>query len=134
MKTTSLILTAVLGFAMTAPLAAEDQNPNAPQHPRLRAKFRAHILQKADTDGDGRLSENERAAVKAKFQEHREEFVAKHDTDGDGKLNDAERSAARESIQARFNEVKDKFDTDGDGTLDDPERKAAREAFLNRKR
>lgn len=132
MKTPKLILAATLGLAFAGPLAAQDQNPNAARHPFLRGMIWAHLLHKADTDGDGKLSEAERAAAKEKFQEMRKEFIAKHDTDGDGKLNDAERTAAREQIKARWQEAKGKFDTDGNGTLDEAERKAAREAFLNR--
>ena len=134
MKTAALILAATVGIAITSPLAAQDPNPNAPTHPRLRAIVRAHLLRKADTDGDRRLSEAERAAAKAKFQDNRKEFIAKHDTDGDGKLNEAERAAAKEQIQARIQGAKDKFDTDGDGKLNEAERKAAREAFQNRSR
>jgi hypothetical protein len=134
MKTARLIFAATLGLAITGPLAAQDQNPNAPKHPFLRGMMFAHMLHKADTDGDGRLNDAERAAAKAKFQENRKEFVAKHDTDGDGKLNDAERAAAREQIKARLKEAMAKFDTDGDGKLNETERKAAREAFQKRQR
>ncbi len=101
MKTARLIFAATLGLAITGPLVAQDQKPNAPKHPFLRGMVWAHMLHKADTDGDGRLNDAERAAAKAKFQEVRKEFVAKHDTDGDGKLNDAEREAAREAFQNR---------------------------------
>jgi hypothetical protein len=134
MKTTRLVLAAALGLAITGPLGAQDQNPDAPKRPFLKGMIWAHMLHKADTDGDGRLSEDERAAAKAKFQENRKEFVAKHDTDGDGKLNETERAAAREQITARLKEARDRFDTDGDGKLDETERKAAREAFQNRQR
>ena len=133
MRTAPIILAASLGLAITGTLAAQDQNPNGPKRPFVRGMMFAHMLHQADTDGDGRLSEAERAAAKAKFQEHRKEFVAKHDKDGDGTLNDAERAAAKEQIKSRFMEAKDKFDTDGDGTLNEAERKAAREAFQNRR-
>jgi hypothetical protein len=134
MNTSKAILAATLGLALTGSLAAQDQNPNAARRPFLKGMIWAHMLHKADTDGDGRLSGDERAAAKAKFQENRKEFVAKHDTDGDGELNETERAAAREQITARLKEAKDRFDTDGDGKLDETERKAAREAFQNRQR
>ncbi|MBN8457246.1 MAG: EF-hand domain-containing protein [Verrucomicrobia bacterium] len=132
MNTARIILAATLGIALAGPLAAQDQNPNAARRPFLKGMLFAHMLHKADTDGDGKLSEAERAAAKAKFQENRQEFIAKHDTDGDGTLNDAERAAAKEQITARWKEAKDKFDTNGDGKLDEAERKAAREAWQNR--
>jgi len=133
MKTTKRILPAALGLTITGTLAAQDQNPNGPKRPFVKGMMFAHMLHKADTDGDGRLSDAERAAAKAKFQESHKEFIAKHDTDGDGKLNEAERAAAKEQVKARLMEAKNKFDTDGDGKLDEAERKAAREAFQNRR-
>ena len=132
MKTARTILAATLGLALTGTLAAQDRNPDAARRPFLKGMMFAHMLHKADTDGDGKLSETERAAAKAKFQENRKAFVAKHDTDGDGTLDEAERAAAREQIAARWKEAKDKFDTNGDGKLDEAERKAAREAWQNR--
>jgi hypothetical protein len=132
MKTTTLLLTAIFGLAINTALVAQDAKPDTPQHPRHRAMLRAHMLKKADTDGDRRLSEAEREAAKAKFQELRKEFLAKHDKDGDGKLHDTEREAAREAIKGRLQEAKTRCDTNGDGKLDEAERKAAREAFQNR--
>jgi hypothetical protein len=134
MNTTRTILVTTLGLALAGTLAAQDPNPNAERRPFLKGMIFAHMLHKADTDGDGRLSEAERAAAKAKFQENRKAFIAKHDTDGDGTLNDAERTAAKEQIKARWKEAKDKFDTNGDGKLDEAERKAAREAWQNGQR
>jgi hypothetical protein len=134
MKTSTMILAAAIGLAIAGPLVARDQNPDAPNRPALKGMLRAHMLRQADTDGDGRLSQEERDAARARFQERRAEFVARHDTDGDGKLDDAERAAAREQIRTRLMEAKDRFDTDGDGKLDEAERQAAREAFQNRQR
>jgi Ca2+-binding EF-hand superfamily protein len=47
----------------------------------------AHIIEKFDKDGDGKLSEDERAEI-------RKEMMAKFDKDGDGKLGPEERKAA----------------------------------------
>jgi Ca2+-binding EF-hand superfamily protein len=47
----------------------------------------AHILEKFDKDGDGKLSDDERAEI-------RKEMMAKFDMDGDGKLGPEERKAA----------------------------------------
>ncbi len=60
-------------------------------------KAKAYMLKKFDANGDGKLSEAERATAKA----HRKEMVAKHDTDGDGKLSEAERAAAKAAIKAK---------------------------------
>ena len=50
----------------------------------------AHIIEKFDKDGDGKLSDEERAEI-------RKEMMAKFDKDGDGKLSPEERKAAMEA-------------------------------------
>ncbi len=81
------------------------------------------MLEKFDTDKDGKLSEDERKAMQAartaKMEERRKEMIAKFDKDGDGKLNDEEREKAKEGHQA---EMIKKFDKDGDGKLSVEER------------
>jgi Ca2+-binding EF-hand superfamily protein len=112
-------LSSILALAFAAPAIAEDskEGGNRP----------ARIFQKSDTDGDGRLSKEERAAARDKHQkEHLQEF----DADGDGKLSDTERSAANKQRYSRHIE---QFDTDGDGTLSEEERQAAREKRSGRK-
>ena len=76
------------------------------------------MLKRFDTDGDGKLSEQERrAAMKARAgstkkrgdaptgrpgqQLNREEILKKFDTDGDGRLSEEERAALRASIAGR---------------------------------
>ena len=77
------------------------------------------MLEKFDTDGDGKLSQEERDAAKAAKKERRAAFIEKHDTNGDGELDKEEKAAAKEAIIANY-------DTDGDGKLSREERKAAR--------
>ena len=61
------------------------------------------ILKKFDTDGDGELSETEKAAAKANKGKRpsKEEILAKFDADGDGKLSDTEKSAAKAAKKAK---------------------------------
>lgn len=110
------------------------------------------LLEKYDTDGDGKLSDDERKAVqedaKKMHEAKKAEILAKFDTDGDGKLSDDERKAMREDWSKNHPEVTEKmkekrqqqlrqhredmikkFDTDGDGKLSDDERKAMRESM-----
>lgn len=79
---------------------------------------RAEILQKFDTNKDGKLDDSEKAALKAEFQAKREqrkaEMLAKFDTNKDGKLDDAEKAAMRDE---RANEMFKKLDTNGDGQI-----------------
>ena len=66
-----------------------------------------------DKDGDGTLSDTEKATLRAEMQnrrgdagrkqwtpEHRAEMLKEFDKDGDGELNEDERKAARESMRA----------------------------------
>jgi hypothetical protein len=67
------------------------------------------VLQRFDEDRDGKLSEQELAAMRQEMQRrgpggpggppNREEMMKRFDKDGDGQLNDAERAAMREAMQ-----------------------------------
>lgn len=59
--------------------------------------MRAKLLERFDTDKDGKLSDSERVAAKAAREKMRAQMLAKFDTDKDGKLSPAEREAARAS-------------------------------------
>jgi Ca2+-binding EF-hand superfamily protein len=72
----------------------------------FRGKMRGELVKRFDQDGDGKLSEAERAEAKkaggemrAKFQEHRKEVLSRFDKDGDGKLGESERKDLREAWQ-----------------------------------
>lgn len=81
---------------------------------------RAEVLKRFDKDGDGKLSDTERAAAKAAFENRRgapgarpaadkpdtgrvdkQALLKEFDADGDGKLNGAERAAARKAMEDR---------------------------------
>lgn len=113
--------------------AAEDR-------PNLRA-----ILSRFDKDGDGKLSDEEKAAALKGGGGDRPfpgfnpanppEFVLKRfDKDGDGKLNDEEQAEMRRGAGAflggpgmpNFQEMAKRFDKDGDGKLSEEERAAVR--------
>jgi len=98
---------------------------------RHHGKLFPCLLGEYDTDGDGELSDEERAAAVA---DRRAEILAEYDVDGDGELSDDERAAAREGRQAereaRRAERLAAIDTDGDGEISDEEREAARAARL----
>jgi len=89
---------------------------------------RAEILQKYDTNKDGKPDATEKAAMKADFQAKREqrkaEMLAKFDTNKDGKLDATEKAAMRDE---RATEAFKKLDTNGDGQLSLTEFKAGRE-------
>lgn len=81
---------------------------------------REEMMKKFDKDGDGKLSEDEKAEIR-KTMANRQvpaHILEKFDKDGDGKLSDDERAEIRKEMMA-------KFDKDGDGKLGPEERKAA---------
>ncbi len=116
MNTTRLLtMGLLLGSALTA--AAQDgPKPQGPP-PDVIAKF--------DKDGDGKLSPEEREAMrearKGMMEKHRKEMLGKYDADKDGKLSKEERRKMHEERQAAMIR---KFDKDGDGKLSDEERAA----------
>ena len=71
---------------------------------------REQMMKKYDKDGDGQLSEEERAALRADMGKHHgkrpshEEIKKKFDVDGDGELNEEERAAMHEAFEARRRE------------------------------
>jgi hypothetical protein len=79
---------------------------------------RAAMVQKYDTNGDGKLDDQERAAMRADLQtkraEHHAKMLAKWDANHDGKLEPNERAAMRE---ARAEKSFKRLDTNGDGQL-----------------
>jgi uncharacterized membrane protein len=65
--------------------------------------LRDRLMRRFDADGDGTLSESERAEALQHFEQRREHWqrkrrglIERFDTDGDGQLSEAERTALRE--------------------------------------
>src|SRR6476661_2612448 len=72
----------------------------------------AKMLKHFDKDGDGKLSDDEKAAAKKAMEErfgengkgkggNRDELMKRFDKNGDGTLSDDERAAAKAAIQKR---------------------------------
>jgi Ca2+-binding EF-hand superfamily protein len=82
-KTTMMALLTAAAFSTVQAVPPEGGGDSK------HAEMKDRLLKKFDADGDGKLSDTERAALKA----DREAMLAKYDTDKDGKLSDAEREA-----------------------------------------
>ncbi len=104
-----------IGLAAAQPAAANDQ------------PIRTQVIQKYDTNGDGVIEGNERAAMRADFKAKREarraKMLAKWDTNHDGKLEPNELAAMRE---AKAEKMFKHLDVNGDGTLSFEEFQQAR--------
>ena len=125
-----LIAVAVLSFITPATLFAGDGEGGKGKEHKMSPDKHAKMLEKFDADGDGVLSEDERAAAKAAHKARKEQKKAdrlkKCDTDGDGVISDEEKAAAKAAGKAGKKGGKDKkaqfiaeFDLDGDGVPED---------------
>ena len=109
------LLTLLSLFCLAFGLMAKPEKGGKPARPS-----REEIMKKFDKNGDGKLSEDEKAEIR-KTMANRQvppHILEKFDKDGDGKLSDDERAEIRKEMMA-------KFDKDGDGKLGPEERKAA---------
>jgi hypothetical protein len=104
---TALTTTLVFSYPEDAPKppaakehAAEPQKDSTEAKPKSDdaaqpgSKREKAMLKKFDANGDGVLSDEEKATAKAKTEERQAKFLKKNDTNGDGVLSDEERSAA----------------------------------------
>ncbi|SEU00004.1 calcium-binding protein [Stigmatella erecta] len=97
---------------------------------RLRANAFLLIRWAFDEDGDRRLSDEERAALVAAFEQRctrlHQQALDAFDADGNGLLDTAEREAARQAARARlvakYQEVLAQYDRNGNGSLEAAER------------
>lgn len=78
-------------------------------------------LAQYDTDGDGKLSDAEKAAMKAALEAKRKAFIAKYDANGDGVLDATELAKAKADLDAQRKAERTKqfadLDKDGNGSL-----------------
>ncbi|HTR52097.1 MAG TPA: hypothetical protein VMJ10_15395 [Kofleriaceae bacterium] len=92
-------------------------------------EIRGKLLEKYDTNGDGKLDAQERAVMRADFKAKREarkaEILAKYDLNKDGKLEPSERKLM---IDDRAAKVFAKMDSNGDGQVSLAEFQAFKES------
>lgn len=72
--------------------------PQVSPTPATATRPAPNWAQTYDVNKDGRIDENERAAIRAAIERTRNEFKRKYDADGDGKLSREEIKAARADI------------------------------------
>jgi Ca2+-binding EF-hand superfamily protein len=122
MKTTKLItLGALLG---TCAFATAQDKPKRDLPPEVVAKF--------DTDKDGKLSDDERKAMRTEMKAQQEKrhaaMLEKYDADKDGKLSADEKATMKKEMEAKRAAILEKYDADKDGKLSPAEIKTARDA------
>ncbi|WP_411825878.1 EF-hand domain-containing protein [Luteolibacter sp. AS25] len=125
MKTKSIIIVAASLGLIGAVSAKPEQGKKRPEG-HGGPPVPAEVLEKFDTDKDGKLSKEERDSqseeIKAAMEEHKAAMLEKFDTDKDGELSKEERKAM----------MMEKFDTDGDGTLSDAEKEEMKKSMGDR--
>ena len=110
----------------------------------------AEIIKRYDTNKDGKLDEEEIAAVKEqmmdskmekqeekrdRLQEKQKEWLAEYDANKNGKLDPEEKAIMEKTVRARIENAPrmlKRFDSDGDGKLSDTEWIAVRDKVLAR--
>ena len=137
-RTLGIVLGSSVALWMGATAAGaeghEEKAESGVSKPKLteeeKAKKRAariyEILEKYDTDGDGKLSTEERANKRKNRPNRQSERLEKFDKDGDGRLGPEERKAARKAKkserEAHQKKMLEQYDEDGDGKLGREER------------
>ena len=107
---TKLLITMPL-FLSASLFGAPDQKGN---NERTNFPFRDVIIKQFDSDGDGKLSMDERSKMRRKMQGKKQEIMQKFDANGDGILNDEERNFIRKAFQKQKAKAFESFDTDGE--------------------
>ncbi|MHC4837702.1 MAG: hypothetical protein ACYTF3_05905 [Planctomycetota bacterium] len=157
-----ILLTTFILLAAAPSLAAQNDGPRgerlqrqksqqervAPKQERHRdrsgerAERRQRILERFDANGDGRLDETERAALRAaaeKMRAQRGEKQGRRDGQVRERREGAERKERGEAGERgerraeRRQRILERFDIDGDGQLNDLEREALRKAIEERR-
>ena len=101
----------------------ETQSPERSRHPaKGKRPGREQIMKKYDTDGNGELSETERAAFRSDMEKRRANRPAPSSEEG-----------ADRPDRPNRKKVMEQFDADGDGELNKQERKKMRKALEARR-
>ena len=109
------LLFALMGTMLALPMMGQEEDDAATTRPNGRNMSRQRLIQRFDKDGDGKLNEEEKAAMQSFIEEHRknggerkrhqrpghEDMLKEFDKDEDGKLSDEERRAMREEMAKR---------------------------------
>ena len=100
------------------------QGPRGPRRGMMDPEQQKQMLEKFDTDKDGKLSDEERKAMREEFMKNRPQMPGQPGAQGPR----GPRHGMMDPEQQK--QMLEKFDVDKDGKLSDEERKAMREEFM----
>ena len=93
-KFLTILATVMLACGLSAKPERPEREGGKKGGPPEGRPSREEMIKKFDKDGDGKLSDDEKAELRKAMEARRKEFIARFDKDGDGKLNEEERKAA----------------------------------------
>ena len=106
------------------------QDPRGQRHGMMNPEQQKQMLEKFDTDKDGKLSDEERKAMREEFMKNRLQRPQVPGQPGAQGPQDPRGQHRGMMDPERQKQMLEKFDTDKDGKLSDEERKAMREEFM----
>ncbi len=96
------MLLITLGLSLSGLLARAADGETKPAAPGSREEIIRETIKKYDKNGDGKLDQEERAAMQ---KDRQAEAIKKYDKNGDGKLDESELQARREDMRKQRDEA-----------------------------
>lgn len=136
-KTLTIAVALLLAPAFAQDTTTTNTGENMTTNSRMEA-MHAKMMDKYDTDGDGKLSEQEKATAMSDMQKYKDEkwsdLMQKYDKDGDGMISQEEWTAIKNDKghykEGAWSDMISKYDRDGDGKISEQEFSAMKDDMI----